>query len=266
MDALVAVWFPRAGVDRIRGSPSTSPAVARRDATTLRVASRIARRTLFLSPQSHVMHSVSFASRVSNARAFTIKPSRAAVKSSRTAVQTRAGSLIETARANGLNAFADAVDAAGLSATLSAGTYTVFAPNDEAMKAFTNPDGTHSIEDVLKFHCIKGKIQGKHVTNYPLIMTLEGTKIAIDSKTFKAEGKIEVGAPPQGTQGLAGRVDGGFIVQTDIEADNGVIHIIDGVASPKVPLIGQNGGYVAGTEPGSGEGRTGLDVKVSSKK
>jgi uncharacterized surface protein with fasciclin (FAS1) repeats len=232
---------------------------------TLRAASRIASHDIyFISSPSHAMQSMSFASRVSNARAFTAAPVKSS-STSRTAVRTRAGSLIETARANGLNAFADAVDAAGLTATLSTGTYTVFAPNDEAMKAFTNPDGTHAIEDVLKFHCIKGKIQGKHVTNYPLIMTLEGTKIAIDSKTFKAEGKIEVGAPPQGTQGLAGRVDGGFIVQTDIEADNGVIHIIDGVASPKVPLIGQNGGYVAGTEPGSGEGRTGLDVKVSSK-
>ena len=90
-------------------------------------------------------------------------------------------------------------------------------------------------------------------------MTLEGTKIAIDTKT--TPGKIEVGAPEQGTQGLAGRVDGGFVTQTDIDADNGVIHVIDGVASPKVPLIGQNGGYVAGTEPGSGEGRTGLDTR-----
>lgn len=114
---------------------------------------------------------------------------------------------------------------------------------------------------------MKGKIQSKHITNYPLIMTLEGTKIAIDSKTFKKEGKIEVGSPPQGTQGLAGRVDGGFVVAVDIQCDNNsVIHVIDRVASPKVPLIGQNGGYVAGTEPGSGEGRTGLDVKVSSKK
>jgi hypothetical protein len=93
-------------------------------------------------------------------------------------------------------------------------------------------------------------------------MTLEGTKIAIDSKT--TPGKVEVGAPPQGMQGLAGRVDGGFITQMDIDADNGVIHAIDGVASPKVPLIGQNGGYVAGTEPGSGEGRTGLDTKVTA--
>ena len=57
----------------------------------------------------------------------------------------------------------------------------------------------------------------KHVTNFPLIMTLEGNKIAIDSKTFKTEGRIEVGMPPQGTQGLAGRVDGGFIGAVDID-------------------------------------------------
>ena len=31
------------------------------------------------------------------------------------------------------------------------------------------------------------------------------------------------------------------------EADNGVVHVIDGVAAPKPPLVGQNGGYVAGT-------------------
>jgi hypothetical protein len=75
---------------------------------------------------------------------------------------------------------------------------------------------------------------------------------------------VEVGCPPQGTQGLAGRVDGGFIVASDLEADTGVVHVLDGVATPKPPLIGQNGGYVAGTEPGSGEGRTGLDTKVSN--
>ena len=148
------------------------------------------------------------------------------------------------------------------SGEINGGSFTVFAPSNDAMSAFTNPDGTHSTADILKYHCIKGKIASKHITNYPLIMTLEGTKIAIDTKT--TPGKIEVGAPEQGTQGLAGRVDGGFVTQTDIDADNGVIHFIDGVASPKVPLIGQNGGYVAGTEPGSGEGRTGLDTKVSS--
>merc|ERR1719253_500271 len=166
---------------------------------------------------------------------------KSAPKARRGAMQVRAANLMDTCRSSG---------------------FTVFAPSNDAMSAFTNPDGTHSTADILKYHCIKGKIASKHITNYPLIMTLEGTKIAIDTKT--TPGKIEVGAPEQGTQGLAGRVDGGFVTQTDIDADNGVIHVIDGVASPKVPLIGQNGGYVAGTEPGSGEGRTGLDTKVSS--
>ena len=54
----------------------------------------------------------------------------------------------------------------------------------------------------------------------------QGTKIAIDSKSFKDEGKVEVGCPPQGTQGLAGRVDGGFIVQSDLDADTGVVHVL----------------------------------------
>ena len=234
---------------------------------------------------------------------------KSAPKARRGAMQVRAANLMDTCRSSGLTQFADAVEKAGLAGEINGGSFTVFAPSNDAMSAFTNPDGTHSTADILKYHCIKGKIASKHskfylrrgdfftnsfeddmppprvypalsasrdhsvltnlsstqthpVTNYPLIMTLEGTKIAIDTKT--TPGKIEVGAPEQGTQGLAGRVDGGFVTQTDIDADNGVIHVIDGVASPKVPLIGQNGGYVAGTEPGSGEGRTGLDTKVSS--
>lgn len=177
---------------------------------------------------------------------------------------TKAVSFEEACKANGCSALAAAVKAEGLTEALSSGSFTVFAPNDDAMKAYKLPEGK-TLSDILKYHVIKGKIQSKHITNFPLIMTLEGNKIAIDSKTFKKEGKIEVGMPPQGTQGLAGRVDGGFVIATDIEFDAGVIHVLDGVATPKPPLIGQNGGYVAGTIPGSGEGRTGLDQKVYSK-
>ena len=254
---------------------------------------------------------------------------KSATKARRGGSVIRAANLMDTCRSAGLTSFADLVEKNGLTGEINSGTFTVFAPTNEAVAAFTNPDGTHSTVDILKFHCIKGKIAAKvrfcvflsffrlvsrrfrfaggftprpavriepipifsyctesyaffscvltslplstrtpspldtqHITNYPLIMTLEGTKIAIDSKS--TPGKVEVGAPPQGTQGLSGRVDGGFVVKMDIEADNGVIHVLDGVASPKAPLIGQNGGYVAGTEPGSGAGRTGLDTKVSS--
>ena len=115
-----------------------------------------------------------------------------------------------------------------------------------------------------RYHVCKGKVLSKHITNFPTILTLEGTKIAVDVKSAKP--KILVGCPPQGMQGLAGKVEGGFITTVDVMADNGVIHVIDAVMIPKPPLVGQNGGYVAGTEPGSGAGRTGLDVKVSVKK
>ena len=86
--------------------------------------------------------------------------------------------------------------------------------------------------------------------------------IAVDSKSKKADKIVTVGCPPQGMQGLAGKVEGGDITQMDVACDNGVIHVINGIMVPLPPLIGQNGGYVAGTEPGSGEGRTALDVKV----
>lgn len=98
--------------------------------------------------------------------------------------------------------------------------------------------------------------------NFPSIPTIEGTPISVDTRSQKPS--IVVGPAPQGFQGMPGHVVGGKILQTDVLADNGIIHIIDGVMIPEPPLIGQNGGYVAGTEPGSGEGRTGLDTKVSS--
>ena len=48
------------------------------------------------------------------------------------------------------------------------------------------------------------------------------------------------------TQGLAGLPLGGFVVETDIAADNGIIHVVDGVFKPQTPLPGNNGSGSAG--------------------
>jgi len=93
---------------------------------------------------------ISFSSSVSRVNALASKP-RHTTRRSRCVV-TKAANVIDTARANGLNAFADAVTAHGLADAINSASFTVFAPNDAAFKAFTNPDGTHSIADVLKFH------------------------------------------------------------------------------------------------------------------
>ena len=84
-----------------------------------------------------------------------------APKARRGASVIRAANLMDTARSAGFTAFADAVEKNGLTGEINGGTFTVFAPTNEAMAAFTNPDGTHSTADILKFHCIKGKIASK---------------------------------------------------------------------------------------------------------
>ena len=84
-----------------------------------------------------------------------------APKARRGASVIRAANLMDTARSAGFTAFADAVEKNGLTGEINGGTFTVFAPTNEAMAAFTNPDGTHSTVDILKFHCIKGKIASK---------------------------------------------------------------------------------------------------------
>eukprot|EP00227_Mantoniella_beaufortii_P012557 CAMPEP_0197574898 /NCGR_PEP_ID=MMETSP1326-20131121/478_1 /TAXON_ID=1155430 /ORGANISM="Genus nov. species nov., Strain RCC2288" /LENGTH=220 /DNA_ID=CAMNT_0043137561 /DNA_START=44 /DNA_END=706 /DNA_ORIENTATION=- len=215
---------------------------------------------------SAVAFSLSTSVRVNNVRVTSARRTPAS-KAARVSHVTRAaGDIIESAKAAGFNTLVMAIEKAGLTAALKdpSASYTVFAPTDAAFaKLRSMPEG-EDLQNILKYHVCKGKVMSRHITNFPTIMTLEGTKVAIDSKTKKADKIIIVGCPPQGTQGLAGDVEGGDIIQVDIECSNGVIHVIDGVMIPKPPLVGQNGGYVAGTVPGSGEGRTGLDTKVST--
>jgi len=175
-------------------------------------------------------------------------------------VRVMAGDLLSTAESNGFSKFAAAVRSTGVDREIASGNFTFFAPTDAAMDAMTNP-GNLDLAEIVKYHICKGKTQGRHVENFPSIPTIEGTPIAVDIRSQKPD--IVVGPAPQGMQGLAGAVVGGKIVSKDLAADNGIIHGIDTVMMPEPPLVGQNGGYVAGTEPGSGEGRTGLDTKVT---
>ena len=116
-----------------------------------------------------------------------------------------------------------AVKAAGLVDVLSSdGPFTVFAPTDEAFAAL--PDGTlealledtDALKAVLTYHVISGKVMAKDV------MAAQQVR-------------------PETVQGEALNVrvmDGGVsvndarVVQADIEASNGVIHVIDSVVLP----------------------------------
>jgi uncharacterized surface protein with fasciclin (FAS1) repeats len=138
---------------------------------------------------------------------------------------TNSGSkdIVETAVAAGsFNTLVAAVEAAGLVDTLKGpGPFTVFAPTDAAFAAL--PAGT--VEDLLKpenkdklvailtYHVVSGKVMSTDLTEGMTAATVNGKEITIT---------LEGGA----------KVNGATISTADIEASNGVIHVIDQVILP----------------------------------
>ena len=98
----------------------------------------------------------------------------------------------------------------------SPGPFTVFAPNDDAFAKL--PPGTITtlvqnvpqLSRILTFHVVSGKFKKADLAKLGFVTSLEGSPIKIDcSDGFE--------------------VKNATVVAADIEADNGVIHVIDNV-------------------------------------
>jgi len=132
--------------------------------------------------------------------------------------------IVDTAvGAGSFNTLVAAVQAAGLEETLRGeGPFTVFAPTDEAFAAL--PEGT--VENLLKpenkdqliailtYHVVPGKVTSTDVVKVKEAKSVNGTAIPIAVN----DGKVNV--------------DSATVVQVDIMASNGVIHVIDAVMLP----------------------------------
>jgi uncharacterized surface protein with fasciclin (FAS1) repeats len=124
-------------------------------------------------------------------------------------------------QAGKFNTLVQAVQAAGLVETLSGeGPFTVFAPTDEAFAQIPQDTLQAVLADkekltaILTYHVVPGKLMAADVVRSTQLQTVQGQSI-----TVSTEGGV--------------RVDDANVVQTDIEADNGVIHVIDKVIMPK---------------------------------
>ncbi|MBZ8182273.1 fasciclin domain-containing protein [Oscillatoria salina] len=110
-----------------------------------------------------------------------------------------------------------AVKTANLVETLkSPGPFTVFAPNDEAFAKL--PPGTvqtllqnpPQLARILTYHVVSGKLMQADLAKVDSVISVEGSPISIDcSDSFE--------------------VKNASVIAADIEADNGVIHVIDNV-------------------------------------
>jgi len=130
--------------------------------------------------------------------------------------------IVDTAVAAGdFTTLVSLVQEAGLADELSgAGPLTVFAPTDEAFAAVpadtleqlrSDPE---ALRNVLLYHVVEGAITADQVVNLDSAPTLAGSDLAFE------------------TDGDAVLVDGATVVQPDIMASNGVIHVVDAVLIP----------------------------------
>ena len=115
-----------------------------------------------------------------------------------------------------------AVEAAGLVETLQGdGPFTVFAPTDEAFAALPEgtvenllkPENRDQLTAILTYHVVPGKVLSTDLQDDMEAKTVNGEEVTID---------LDNGV----------MVEEANVTQADLEASNGVIHVIDKVIMP----------------------------------
>jgi len=123
-----------------------------------------------------------------------------------------------------LNIFITALVAADMLEMLRInGPYTVFAPSDEAfqnlqagrLQQLLKPENQEQLRSILRYHIVRGKLPASAVANLRNVQTLN------DSSLLPIQ-LVDNNVLPGGAN----------ILQSDITADNGMIHIIDRVLMP----------------------------------
>lgn len=132
--------------------------------------------------------------------------------------------IVDTAVAAGqFNTLAAALTAAGLVDTLKGpGPFTVFAPTDEAFAALPagtvenllKPENKDQLIAILTYHVVAGKVMAADVVELTEAETVNGAMVAV-----KVDGDNVM-------------INNAEVTAVDIEASNGVIHVIDTVLLP----------------------------------
>ena len=131
--------------------------------------------------------------------------------------------IVETAIAAGnFSTLAKALTAAGLIDTLKGnGPFTVFAPTDDAfaklpqqtLSDLLKPENKEKLVAVLTYHVVPGKVTASDVANISQAITVQGQSLKVDTK-----------------DGV--KINDAKVIAANVEASNGVIHIIDSVLLP----------------------------------
>ncbi len=160
----------------------------------------------------------------STVTATDIKASNGVIHVIDTVIMPETKNVVEVAKgAESFNTLLAAVDAAGLtSALVGEGPFTILAPTDEAFAALPagtvqnllKPENRATLQAILKYHVIPGRVYADQVVKLNSAETLGGQSVSINA------------------DGSGVTINESNVVATDIEASNGVIHVIDAVLLP----------------------------------
>ena len=111
----------------------------------------------------------------------------------------------------------------GLDEALASGeTFTLFAPTDEAFQKL--PEGTleslspEKLTEILRYHVLAGAVPSQDAVTLDAAPTVQGTDLALAT----ADGQL--------------MINDATVTEADIQASNGVIHVIDSVLMPKAEM------------------------------
>ena len=133
--------------------------------------------------------------------------------------------IVQLAASNeDLSTLVDALTAAELVETLEGdGPFTVFAPTNEAFDALPpdelqrllKPANQDELANILTYHVVEGDVMAADLSDGQMVETIQGEKLKVKINGDKV------------------MINDATVVQADVEASNGVVHVIDAVLIPK---------------------------------
>jgi uncharacterized surface protein with fasciclin (FAS1) repeats len=122
-----------------------------------------------------------------------------------------------------LSTLVSAVGAAELAETLQGeGPFTVFAPTNDAFSAVGQetldellaPEGKQQLTDILTYHVVSGELMAADLQDGQELETVQGDTLQVS------------------VEGDTVRVGDATVATADVDATNGVVHVIDAVLMP----------------------------------
>ncbi len=166
--------------------------------------------------------------------------------------------IFETARAErAYNKFVKGLESmAALVETLSGpGPFTLFIPTDAAFDQLSNDQQANLFADpgklakVLKYHIVPGYFTADDLLDRLFLKTLEGQRLRVWSDISEIPlGEEEIATGSDALNYISSdtvttavresiKINGGHVLQANVIADNGIMHVIDKVLIPQFTML-----------------------------